>query len=121
MASTTFVPGTVIYSTWLNDVNTTTYTTVPSNTASINALGVAVGTKANAGPLGASGITGAAASGANSDITSLASPALGSATATTQTVGDNSTKVATTAFVIANGVGGSTTVVPSQLTFYTLF
>jgi hypothetical protein len=46
---------------------------------------------------------GAAASGANTDITSLASPALGSATATTQTAGDNSTKVATTAFVQASG------------------
>jgi hypothetical protein len=42
---------------------------------------------------------GAAASGANTDITSLASPALGSATATTQAASDNSTKVATTAFV----------------------
>jgi hypothetical protein len=42
---------------------------------------------------------GAAASGANTDITSLASPELGSATATTQAPGDNSTKVATTAFV----------------------
>jgi hypothetical protein len=37
--------------------------------------------------------------GANTDITSLASPALGAATATTATAGDNSTKVATTAFV----------------------
>jgi hypothetical protein len=37
--------------------------------------------------------------GANTDITSLASPALGAATATTQAVGDNTTKVATTAFV----------------------
>lgn len=46
---------------------------------------------------------GAAASGANTDITSLSAPALGAATATTQAVGDNSTKVATTAFVMANG------------------
>jgi len=37
--------------------------------------------------------------GANTDITSLASPALAGATATTQTAGDNTTKVATTAFV----------------------
>jgi len=44
---------------------------------------------------------GAAASGANTDITSLAAPALGAATATTATAGDNSTKVATTAFVTA--------------------
>lgn len=40
-----------------------------------------------------------AASGVNTDITSLNSPALGSATATTQSISDNSTKVATTAFV----------------------
>ena len=39
--------------------------------------------------------------GANTDITSLASPALGAATATTQSFGDNTTKVATTAFVSA--------------------
>lgn len=44
---------------------------------------------------------GAAASGANTDITSLSAPALGAATATTATAGDNSTKVATTAFVTA--------------------
>ncbi len=37
--------------------------------------------------------------GANTDITSLNAPALGAATATTQAVSDNSTKVATTAFV----------------------
>lgn len=41
--------------------------------------------------------------GANTDITSLASPALGGATATTQTAGDNTTKVATTAFVATAG------------------
>jgi hypothetical protein len=43
--------------------------------------------------------------GANTDITSLASPALGAATATTQTAGNNTTKVATTAFVAANSLG----------------
>jgi hypothetical protein len=43
---------------------------------------------------------GAAASGANTDITSLASPAIGSATATTQARGTNSTDVATTEFVL---------------------
>lgn len=42
---------------------------------------------------------GAAASGTNTDITSLNSPALGSATATTQSAADNTTKVSTTAFV----------------------
>ena len=44
---------------------------------------------------------GAAASGANNDITSLASPALGAATATTQAGTDSTTKVATTAQVQA--------------------
>lgn len=43
----------------------------------------------------------AAASGANTDIQSLASPALGSPTMTTQVPSDNSTKGATTAFVKA--------------------
>lgn len=42
---------------------------------------------------------GAAASGANTDITSLSAPALGAATATTAAARDNSTKVATTAYV----------------------
>lgn len=41
---------------------------------------------------------GVAASGANTDITSLAS----ATTVTTQSVGDNSTKIASTAFVLAN-------------------
>ncbi len=44
---------------------------------------------------------GAAASGANTDITSLNGPALGSATATTPAAGDNDTSVATSAFVTA--------------------
>lgn len=46
--------------------------------------------------------------GANTDITSLASPALAGATATTQTAGNNTTKVATTEFVttaVLNGAG----------------
>ena len=46
----------------------------------------------------------AAASGANTDITSLSSPAIAAATATTQTTTDSSTKVATTAFVQANKI-----------------
>jgi hypothetical protein len=50
---------------------------------------------------------GAAASGANNDITSLASPALAGATATTQSPGDNTTKVATTAFVTASNPAAS--------------
>lgn len=44
-------------------------------------------------------VAGKANAGANTDITSLASPALAGATATTQADGDNTTKVATTAFV----------------------
>ena len=43
--------------------------------------------------------TGKADSGANTDITSLNAPALGAATATTQSSTDNTTKVATTAHV----------------------
>lgn len=42
---------------------------------------------------------GAAALGANTDITSLAAPSLGAATATTASGGTNTTQVATTAFV----------------------
>lgn len=42
----------------------------------------------------------AAHAGTNLDITSLASPAIGSATATTQARGTNNTKVATTAYVL---------------------
>jgi hypothetical protein len=44
---------------------------------------------------------GAAKSGANTDITSLSSPALAAATATTAAVDTNTTQVATTAFVVA--------------------
>jgi len=50
-------------------------------------------------------VTTFALKGVNTDITSLASPALGAATATTQSFGDNTTKVATTAFVAANSLG----------------
>lgn len=42
-----------------------------------------------------------AQAGANSDITSLNAPAIGAATATTQAPGDNTTKVATTAYADA--------------------
>jgi hypothetical protein len=45
---------------------------------------------------------GAAARGANTDITSLNAPALGSATATTQGRGTNDTHVATTEFVVSH-------------------
>lgn len=38
MADTTFIDGTVIEPSWLNDVNDVTYTTVPTNTAAITAI-----------------------------------------------------------------------------------
>lgn len=59
-----------------------------------NALSELTGTQATARTN-----IGAAASGANTDITSLNAPALGAATATTQGAADNTTKVATTAMV----------------------
>jgi len=43
MTSTVFTSGTVIQSPWLNDVNTSTYTTVPKNTADIASLKNATG------------------------------------------------------------------------------
>lgn len=43
MTSTVFTSGTVIESPWLNDVNTSTYTTVPSNTAAIGVLNGSTG------------------------------------------------------------------------------
>ena len=46
-----------------------------------------------------SGLAGKATTGANTDITSLASPSIAGASATTQSALDNSTKVATTAYV----------------------
>ncbi|WP_249180054.1 hypothetical protein [Burkholderia dolosa] len=49
---------------------------------------------------------GAAASGANTDITSLNAPALGAATATTAAAGTNTTQVATTAFAQNAVTGG---------------
>lgn len=91
--------------------------------AARTALGAAA-----SGALASSGITGAAASGANSDITSLASPAIAAATATTQAATDSTTKVATTAFVrqfkqlaqiIASSTGAystSTGVIPADNT-----
>ena len=54
------------------------------------------------------GLSNRAASGANTDITSLSSPAIGAATATTQVRTDNSTKVATTAMVQSVGLNAST-------------
>lgn len=86
MTSKTFTTGTTIDSAWLNDVNTSTYTTVPalsvgvgnsllkannlSDVASTATARTNLGAAAS-GTLASSGITGAAASGANADITSL--------------------------------------------------
>jgi hypothetical protein len=53
--------------------------------------------------------TGLALSGANTDITSLAAPALGAATATTQAAATSNTTVATTAFVQQEVPAASTT------------
>lgn len=68
---------------------------------------------------------GAAQLGANSDITSLASPALGEATAITQAANDNSTKVATTAYadrlkidtIISFGTTYTVSGTPSEIEF----
>lgn len=114
MAATTYSPGVVINSPWLTDVNNLVWgvfngATTPAQART--ALGVSqtgqdttYAFRANNGSDFANPATvrtniGAAASGANTDITSLASPALASATATTQAALDNTTKVATTAFV----------------------
>jgi len=43
MTSTVFTSGTVITSPWLNDVNTSTYTTVPNNTSNIATLNSSTG------------------------------------------------------------------------------
>jgi hypothetical protein len=68
-----------------------------------NLVSVAFGGTGSATAGAALTALGAAASGANNDITSLASPAIAGATATTQAAGDNSTKVATTAWAKAYG------------------
>jgi len=60
------------------------------------------GTGASTAALARVGL-GAAASGNNIDILTMNGPDIGAATAATPTAGDNSTRVATTAFVAANG------------------
>jgi hypothetical protein len=120
MTSTVFVDQqTAIMAAWLNDVNGMTYVTVPALSTSVAALGISVAGKLttanNLSELAASAATaraniGAQAagsyalSGVNTDITSLASPALAAATATTQSRADSSTKVATTAMVQSVGI-----------------
>lgn len=76
---------------------------VTSYNSTTGALVVVVSVVQGSGTFAAWTVTqaapGGAAPGANTDITSLNSPALGNATANTQTAGDNSTKVANTQFV----------------------
>lgn len=102
MASTTFTDGvTVVEASWLNDVNTTTYTTIPDIISGSQAVGLAnTATSAT----NATNLTGA---GTISSTT----------TATTQTAGNNSTKVATTAYVdsaISAGGGSYVTLTGNQ-------
>lgn len=86
------------------NANTTTYTRTLLDDTTASAARATLGA-ATAGPLSGSGITGAAASGANTDITSL-----GAVTGVTAALADNTTKLATTAFVIANAPVASETV-----------
>lgn len=140
MADTTFSQGIPISSEWLNEINDFYHTLFAASTtasAARTALGLGtISTQAAASVTitggSITGITdlavadggtgsstagaartalGAAASGANTDITSLNAPALGAATATTQSAGDNSTRVATTAY--ADAAAAATTVVPT--------
>lgn len=82
--------------------HTTAFAATLLDDASAAAARATLGAAAS-GPLVSSGITGAAASGANTDITSV-----GAITGVTASLSDNTTKLATTAFVnaeIANDVG----------------
>lgn len=98
---------------WLNAVDAFYFTLFNSATTAAQAR-TALGSTATGDALftavdAAAGRTAlaAAASGANTDITSLASPALADATADTQTPGDNSTKVATTAYADASATAAA--------------
>ncbi len=128
MANTTFVNNsTLIVDTWMNDVNGVTYSIGTSVTgmplvanalgslATYQVLGVVGGGTGSATAAGARTNLGAAEVGANTSITSLASPAIAGATATTQSPGDSTTKVATTAFVAA-AVAAGNPVVPVRQT-----
>ena len=77
--------------------------TVPSAAQSDVATGTDT-TKALTSFSVAAAFSGKAAKGANTDITSLASPALGAATATTPAAADSTTKVPTTAFLTGSVV-----------------
>jgi len=114
MTSTVFVnQSTVIVADWLNDVNATTYTTVPSlaidvagkaesgaNSDITSITGLITPLSVLQGGTGAATLNALAKSGANTDITSL-----GAVTGVTATAGDSSTKLATTAFVMGAGGG----------------
>jgi hypothetical protein len=115
MALTNFIDGsTKVISTWLNGVDVLWQTVFGGATTAAQArtaLGVSATGADTSYPLKSNNLSdvtaatartnlGVAASGANTDITSLNAPALGAATATTATPSsDNTTKVATTAFV----------------------
>lgn len=100
---------------WLNAIDVFYFTLFNSATTAagaMTALGfTATGQSLIAVASAAAGriVLGAAASGANTDITSLSAPALGAATATTQSAADSSTKVATTAFGQGEFVNKNTT------------
>jgi hypothetical protein len=114
--------GTTISSTWANNTLSDIGTaltgslakdgqTVPTNNLPMGgfkltglAAGSANGESVRFEQLPTLASLGAAASGTNTDITSLASPNINAATATTQAATDSSTKVATTAMVQSVGI-----------------
>lgn len=100
MTTTVYSNGTLIVPAWLNDVDAATYVKL----ANVTTISPAAATVLDDASVGAMRTTlGAAASGANTDITSLSSPAIAAATATTQAAATNNTTVATTAFVRSVG------------------
>lgn len=107
MTTTVYSNGTLIVPAWLNDVDAATYVKL----ANVTTISPAAATVLDDASVSAMRTTlGAAASGANTDITSLSSPAIAAATATTQAAATNNTTVATTAFVQQEVPASSTTV-----------
>jgi len=96
---TTNSGGTVVYSTITNSVFGAVTTVTLSNDSGALDSGLSAVAYGVISASNTSAPTTLARSGANTDITSLASPAIASATATTQSAADASTKVATTAYV----------------------
>lgn len=96
---TTNSGGTVVYSTITNSVFGAVTTVTLANDSGALDSGLSAVAYGVISATSTSAPTTLARSGANTDITSLASPAIASATATTQSAADNSTKVATTAYV----------------------